>query len=115
MRLKFFSARDQISLMRFLANLPPDVSREKEWVRFSAKVLPAVPHLTILEMTLHELQSFTVNFNQIRRHQEFEPEVAASVQDILISAYEHKFNELKGLLRTTSDSSGAKEVILAAD
>jgi hypothetical protein len=52
--------------MRFLANLPIEVLREKEWIDFAKKVLPGVPQLTIMEMTLSELQSFCVNFNLIR-------------------------------------------------
>jgi len=38
--------------MRFLANLPIEVVREKEWVDFAKKVLKGVPELTIMEMTL---------------------------------------------------------------
>lgn len=49
--------------MRLLAYLPIEVCREREWVEFALKVLPGVPSMTIMEMNLRELQSFTVNFN----------------------------------------------------
>ena len=107
-------------MLRFLANLEPDIVKEKEWIEFSRKVLPAVPEITLMEMSLTELQSFTVNFNLIRRRQGIQDEenFAKKVQEMLVSCYEHHFTELQQL-STQRDKNkkmeGYQAVILAAD
>ena len=56
-----------MNLLRFLANLDPKTLKEEEWEQFTKRVLSSVPELAIMEMSLPELQSFTINFNVIRR------------------------------------------------
>ena len=66
-RQKFFSPKEQLNLLRFLIQLDINVLKEKEWLDFTRKVLSSVPLETIMQMSLAELQSFTINFNMIRK------------------------------------------------
>ena len=66
-RQKFFYPKEQLNLLRFLIQLDINVLKEKEWLDFTRKVLSSVPLETIMQMSLAELQSFTINFNMIRK------------------------------------------------
>ena len=95
-RQKYLSVLDQLNLLRFLSSLDHSTIKEKEWTEFACKVLESVPQLTIMEMNLRELQSFTVNFNLIRRRLGLVDEIdfAKDVQEMIVATYEHHYTEM---------------------
>ena len=59
-------------------------------------MLNDVPELAIMEMSLKELQSFTINFNIIRRRLGLADEAnfANQTQKMMIATYEHHFQTI---------------------